>query len=231
MIAPFNILFEDNHLLVVFKKAGLLVQGDASGRANLLDLAKNYIKDKYGKPGRAFLGLVHRLDRQVAGIIVLARTSKAAGRLSTQFREHLVKKVYLAVVHGRPNPESGWLDDALVRQGFTTITTKPDDPGALKASLFYRTIETRVQTSLLEVDLLTGRRHQIRVQLATLGCPILGDRKYGSPLNPPDDSIGLMAVRLVFRHPTHGQEMAFEVLPPADWCWWPRKADRQIRQN
>lgn len=215
------VLYEDNHLLAVRKPAGLLVQGDSSGRANLLDLAKDYIKAKYNKPGRVFMGLVHRLDRQVAGAVVLARTSKAAGRLSTQFREHQTKKIYWAVVQGCLEPRAGTSLVYLARHGHKSVLALPDNPQAQPAGLTYRTMETGPETSLVEVDLLTGRRHQIRVQLSSLGHPIVGDRQYGSPAEPENDSLGLLARRLTVRHPTTGKKLTFEAPPPADWPWLP----------
>ncbi|MBU2547726.1 MAG: RNA pseudouridine synthase [Proteobacteria bacterium] len=204
------VLYEDNHILAVHKPAGLLVQGDASGRPNLLDLAKAYLKSKYNKPGRVFLGLVHRLDRQVGGVVVLARTSKAAARLSAQFRENRVQKVYWARVGGRPEPPAGECETYLIRQGSRNVPARPEEPGARAASLSYRTLAAGLETSLVEIELHTGRRHQIRAQLAALGHPILGDRKYGSTVPPLRDAIALSARRLTFEHPTLGRSVTIE---------------------
>lgn len=216
-----QILFEDNHLLAVIKPAGLLVQGDATGRPTLLELARDYLKVKYHKPGRVFLGLVHRLDRQAAGVMVLARTSKAAGRLSAQFRDHLVKKEYWAVIHGVLSPPEGNSRMHLARQGRKSVPVGPNHPWARAAGLAYRTIETGRGASLVQIDLETGRRHQIRVQLAALGHPILGDVLYGSTTAPRQDSIGLLARSLIIRHPIKGEEITFEAAPPGDWPWLP----------
>ena len=204
------VLYEDNHLLAVDKPAGLLVQGDATGRPNLLDLGKKYLRVKYNKPGRVFLGLVHRLDRQASGVVVLARTSKAAGRLSAQFRNNEVKKIYLARVHGRLDPPAGTSEVFLAREGSKSVVTGPEAPGARPASLSFRTLEAGPEASLVEIDLHTGRRHQIRAQMAALGHPILGDLKYGSPVPPHQDSIALLARSLTFRHPTRDLEMTVE---------------------
>ena len=216
-----SVLFEDNHLLVMAKPAGLLVQGDHTGRDNLLDLGKDYLKKKYNKPGRVFLGLVHRLDRQVAGVVVLARTSKAAKRLSAQFRERGVRKIYWAVVHGRPDPPDGLHELALVREGHKSVPAALGTAKAQPASLSYRTLDTGPGSSLLEIDLHTGRRHQIRAQLSALGHPILGDGLYGSPENPPGDSIGLLARSLTVHHPIGREPLTFECPLPRDWPWLP----------
>ncbi len=216
-----QILFEDNHLLAVIKPAGLLVQGDATGRPTLLELAKDYLKVKYRKPGRVFLGLVHRLDRQAAGVVVLARTSKAAGRLSAQFRDRLVKKEYWAVIQGVLSPSEGTSRMHLARQSRKSVPVGQNHPSARVAGLTYHTIQTGPTASLVHIDLETGRRHQIRVQLAALGHPILGDVLYGSTMAPQQDSIGLLARSLIIRHPTKGDEIILEAEPPHDWPWLP----------
>jgi 23S rRNA pseudouridine1911/1915/1917 synthase len=214
---PIPILYEDNHLLVVQKPAGLLTQGDDTSRPNLLDLTKEYIKVRYQKPGRVFLGMVHRLDRPVAGVIVLARTSKAASRLSEQFRQATPHKVYLAVVHGRVEPEAGWLEATLVWTGMKSRTAAKGEPDGRWCRLSYRTVGVDQTISRLEVTLETGRRHQIRAQLAAIGHPIVGDRLYGSPVRLPGEAIGLWAARLSFLHPTQGERLSFESLPGPDW--------------
>lgn len=216
-----SVLYEDNHLLVVHKPAGILAQDDGSGRPDLLNQAKDYLRLKYNKPGRVFVGLVHRLDRQVAGVVVLARTSKAAGRLSAQFRDHSTRKIYWAVVHGALRPPTGTSEIHLLWNDRLSVPADPARPGAQRAALAYRTLETGPASSLVEVDLLTGRRHQIRAQLAALGHPILGDRLYGSSLEPRGDAIGLLARRLTVRHPTRDELLTFDAPPAPDWPWLP----------
>jgi 23S rRNA pseudouridine1911/1915/1917 synthase len=215
------VLFEDNHLLVVSKPPGMLVQGDRSNRPALLDLAKEYIRIKYRKPGRVYLGLVHRLDRLVGGAIVLARTSKAAERLSLQFRTHQVDKRYWAVVHGTLSPPAGRSTVHLLRKGHLSVVVDGHVAEARKAGLTYRTLDTGDQTSLVEVILETGRRHQIRAQLSGLGHPVCGDPLYGSFRPPENDSIGLFSRFLTFDHPTTGSEMTFEAQLPRNWPWLP----------
>jgi 23S rRNA pseudouridine1911/1915/1917 synthase len=212
------VLYEDNHILGLYKPAGLLVQGDRTGRVSLLNLAKEYIKMKYHKPGRVFIGLVHRLDRQVAGAVVLARTSKAAGRLSAQFRTHTARKIYWAAVHGRPKVREANLDMHLVRRGRKSVAAAPLTPGARPARLSYSTIDTWPRASLLEINLETGRRHQIRAQLAALGHPILGDRLYGSTCQTTGQAIGLLARSLTIKHPTRDHEITLTA-PPEGHIW------------
>ena len=214
-----NILYEDNHLLCVIKPPGMLSQGDKTGDISVLDVAKAYLKKKYQKPGNVYLGLVHRLDRPVGGVVVFARTSKAARRLSEAFRTRAVEKHYLAVVSGRPDPESGELFDFLKKAGTKTIVTTPDDPGGKEAILRYDTLETIDEKSLVSVELLTGRRHQIRVQLARSGSPVIGDVKYGGQSIPPGGMIALFAHRLVIPHPISGNPVDFSARPPDDIPW------------
>ncbi|MEW6264746.1 MAG: RluA family pseudouridine synthase [Thermodesulfobacteriota bacterium] len=216
-----GIIYEDNHLLVVVKPAGTLAQGDATGRPNLLDQAKADLKVRHGRPGRVFLGLVHRLDRQAAGIMVLARTSKAATRLAEQFRDRRVQKVYWAVVHGRPEPPAGELTSRLIRRENKSIEARPQEPGGRPAHLSYRTLARGTKTALVEINLHTGRRHQIRAQLAALGHPLLGDGRYGSNVPPANDSIALFARALTLVHPTRGETMTFTADPSSDWPWLP----------
>ena len=217
----FSVLYEDNHLLVVVKPPGILAQGDSTGRPNLLDQAKDYIRITYNKPGRAFLGLVHRLDRQVGGVMVFARTSKAAGRLSAQFREKTAQKLYMAVVHGAPDPPEGELINRLVRRGRKTVTAGTADSKAQEGALLYKTLQTGFSSSLLDIQLLTGRRHQIRFQLSEAGHPIVGDTLYGSSVPFKADSIGLWAHTIVFSHPTRDEALTFTAQPPSDWPWLP----------
>jgi 23S rRNA pseudouridine1911/1915/1917 synthase len=207
----------DNHLLVLYKPAGLIMQRDTPGKANLLDLAKGWIKREFGKPGRAYAGLVHRLDAPVAGVIVLARTSKAAARLSEQFRQGRVDKTYLAVVHGRPSQNKAQLVNHLERNGrLSRMVTQPTEMSR-EARLTYSLLETRPNLSCLQIDLETGRHHQIRVQLSAMGFPILGDKAYGASEFLVDGRIALMARRLAFDHPTQKRRMQFEAPLPSGW--------------
>ena len=217
-----RVLHEDNHLLVVEKPAGLLVQGDRSGDRTLLDEARKYLKVKYAKPGNVYIGLVHRLDRNVSGVVVLARTSKAAGRLSARFRAGEVGKTYLAVVEGRPpggdRELRSWLAAAGDARGVTRAAAGPF-PGAKEALLRYRVLESEADSSLLEVRPVTGRRHQIRAQLALAGWPLLGDVKYGAGRRLPGRRIGLHAWKIVFPHPVGGRPLEIVCEPPVDWPW------------
>jgi 23S rRNA pseudouridine1911/1915/1917 synthase len=217
-----EVLYEDNHLLAVIKPAGLLVQGDRSGDATLLDQARAYLKQKYAKTGRVYLGLVHRLDRNVSGVVLLARTSKAAGRLSTQFRDGTVAKVYRAVVAGRPGPDPGewrsWLLAKGDAQGVTRAETQPF-PGAKEAWLRYDVVESSGGWSLVQVRPVTGRRHQIRAQFALAGHPLLGDVKYGSLRRLADHRIALHALSLTVTHPVSGESLTLTAQLPADWPW------------
>ena len=227
------VIFEDNHLLVVNKPAGLLAQGDRSGDPTLLDVAGQYIRRKYEKPGNVYLGLVHRLDRNVSGVVILARTSKAAGRLSRQFRDSEVEKTYLAIVAGRPPAQAGDLHAWLAGQGDSRGVTRAEPrecPGAREGLLRYETVayaEGKETVgahgfTLLEVHPVTGRRHQIRAQLALAGCPLLGDVKYGCPVPLPGRRIALHALQLALAHPVGGRPMTWKAEPPPDWPWPPR---------
>jgi 23S rRNA pseudouridine1911/1915/1917 synthase len=219
------VFFEDNHLLVLYKPAGLLIQRDHKNKACLLDLAKAWIKVRYAKPGRVFIGMVHRLDAPVAGVVVLARTSKAAGRLSGQFREGRVEKEYLAVVNGRPPQPSSRLVHHLVRDGRISRPVSAPSPGSREAALRYRILEARDRSSLLSIFLETGRRHQIRAQLAQIKCPIFGDRAYGAPQTLPHGRIALMAYRLVITHPTLARPVVSRCPTPLGWPWETAEAD------
>jgi 23S rRNA pseudouridine1911/1915/1917 synthase len=209
----------DNHLLVLYKPAGLIMQRDIKDTVNLLDLAKGWIKERFAKPGRVFAGMVHRLDAPVAGVIVLARTSKAASRLSAQFRDGTVRKTYLAVVCGRPAQPGGRLVDAMERAGRLSRIVPASTPGSQEARLTYKVTAEGADRSVLEIQLETGRRHQIRVQLSALGCPIVGDLAYGAPHGMAHGRIALMARRLSFDHPTLGDQMEFVAPIPAGWPW------------
>ncbi len=220
---PLTVLHEDNHLLVVCKPAGLLTQGDASGHVTLMDLAKAYLKERYAKPGNVYLGLVHRLDRNVSGVVALARTSKAAARLSAQFRERSVRKSYLAVVEGGPAESTGELvhhmGDRADGDGRTPLAAAPF-PGSKEARLRWRRIATAdADRAVLLVQPITGRRHQIRAQLAAAGWPIAGDRKYGASVLLPDRALALHAWRLELKHPVGGTALTFTAPPPCRDPW------------
>lgn len=207
------VFHEDNHLLVLYKPAGLIMQRGRSAKPNLVDLAKAWLKVRYNKPGRVFAGMVHRLDAPVAGVLVLARTSKAAARLSEQFRQNRVRKTYLAVVQGRPAQPDGRLVHRLVRWGRYSRVAEE----GREAALSYRLLESGAAQSLLEVHLETGRRHQIRAQLAAMGCPILGDTAYGASGALPHGCIALLARQLAFVHPTRQTPMAYVSPAPVGW--------------
>ena len=219
-MSDLSVIYEDNHILVVNKAAGLLVQGDQTGDESLVDIAKRYIKDKYQKPGNVFLGLVHRLDRPTTGVIVLARTSKALTRLNQQFKDRLTKKVYRAVVSGSPEPKAR-LEHFLKKNSSqnksfhypkNTLNTK-------HAILRYRHIEQLRSYHVLEIELETGRHHQIRVQLAAVGLHIKGDLKYGAKRPNQNGSIHLHAQSLALAHPTTKEEMKFIAPYPDDVIW------------
>lgn len=216
-----DILFEDNHLLVVNKQGGMLVQGDKTGDEPLLDAGKRYIKEKYNKPGAVFLGVVHRLDRPVSGVTVLARTSKALSRMNRLFQTREVEKTYWAVSHiAPPSAEAKlvhWLQKDS-RRNVTQAFTKERE-GAKRAELSYRLLSQKKDQYLVEVLPLTGRPHQIRVQLASMGCPIAGDLKYGFPTPHPDQNISLHARRLSFVHPVRKEPLEI-IAPLPDKPYW-----------
>ena len=217
-----EVLYEDNHLLAVNKPAGLLVQGDHSGDRTLLDVAGSYLKHKYDKPGRVYLGLVHRLDRNVSGVVLLATTSKAAGRLSGQFRDGTVDKVYRAVAAGRPPHGEGELRSWLAAKGDARgVTRAEQEPfaGARESLLRYTVVESKGGWSLVEVKPVTGRRHQIRAQLALEGHPLLGDVKYGSSRRLKDHRIALHALSLTVSHPVGGKPLTLTAPLPGNWPW------------
>ena len=209
-----RVLYEDNHLLVVEKPANVPVQADASGDEDLLTACKAYIKEKYQKPGEVYLGLVHRLDRPVGGVMVFARTSKAAARLTEQFSAHRARKRYAAIVEGEA-PAEGRLTDFLLKNESTNTTAvvAVGTPGAKQAKLSFRTLAREKGLSLLDVDLQTGRPHQIRVQLSHAGFPIHGDQRY-NPNARVGEQIRLWAYALTIAHPTLKEEMTFYALPP-----------------
>ena len=216
-----EILFEDNHLIIINKEASDLVQADATGDEVLGDRVKAYIKRKYKKPGEVFLGVVHRLDRPVTGAVIFARTSKALSRMNEQFKEHKVKKTYWAIVKNRPEKEEGELVHYLIKDEEKNKSyAYPKPKGKAKeARLTYKLIGTTNTFFLLEVDLQTGRHHQIRCQLAKIGCPIKGDLKYGFPRSDPDGGIHLHARRIRFTHPVTNEPIEVIAAPPKDQLW------------
>ena len=216
-----EVVYEDNHIIIVNKQSGEIVQGDKTGDRPLSDLVKDYIKDRYAKPGAVFLGVVHRLDRPVSGLVVFARTSKALTRLNKMFAEGEVHKTYWAIVKNMPKQLEGTLENWLVRNEKQNKSYAYDRerPNAKKAILKYRTIGHSDNYTLLEVQLMTGRHHQIRCQLAAMGCPIKGDLKYGAKRSNPDGSISLLARRVEFVHPVSKEPICVEAPLPADNLW------------
>jgi len=217
-----TILHEDTHLLAVVKPAGLLVQGDRSGDPTLLDACKAYLKARYDKPGNVYLGLVHRLDRPVSGVVLLARTSKAAGRLSAQFRERRVRKTYLAVVEGRTripwDALTHHVADRADARGRTRCEAAPF-AGSREARLTFHVLVDGERRSVLRVVPETGRRHQIRAQLAKVGHPVVGDVKYGAAAALPDRAIALHAWRLEVAHPVGGAPVVLTAPAPRHAPW------------
>lgn len=216
-----TVVYEDNHIIIVNKTASEIVQGDKTGDVPLSETVKQYLKEKYHKPGNVFIGVTHRLDRPVSGLVVFAKTSKALSRLNEMFKNSEVKKTYWAIVKQTPAETEGELVNYLVRnekqnKNYAYDTEKP---GSKKAVLHYRLIARSDNYSLLEVDLKTGRHHQIRCQLAKMGCPIKGDLKYGFPRSNPDGSICLHARHVRFVHPV-SKELIDVVAPvPSDNLW------------
>ena len=222
-----EVVYEDNHIIIVNKQSGEIVQGDKTGDRPLSDIVKDYIKEKYQKPGAVFLGVVHRLDRPVSGLVIFARTSKALTRLNKMFVEGEVHKTYWAIVKketGTRSQDTGeWhtLTHWLVRNEKQNKSYAYDHekPNAKKAILKYRTIGQSDNYTLLEVNLMTGRHHQIRCQLAAMGCPIKGDLKYGAPRSNPDGSISLMSRRVEFIHPVSKAPIIVDAPIPQDPLW------------
>ncbi|MCJ8165170.1 RluA family pseudouridine synthase [Pontibacter sp. E15-1] len=218
-----EVLYEDNHVLAVNKPAGLLVHGDETGDVTLADLAKEYIREKYNKPGNVFVGVVHRLDRPVSGVVLLAKTSKALARLNELFRSKKTQKTYWAVVANRPAQEKGTLVHWLIKDGSKNMTKAyaKENRSGLRSELHYKLLQEQQGKYLLEVNPITGRSHQIRVQLASMRCPILGDLKYGASQPLPDKSIALHARQLQFEHPTLKTNITVSALPPQNATWSP----------
>ncbi|SDO57634.1 23S rRNA pseudouridine1911/1915/1917 synthase [Alkalicoccus daliensis] len=215
------IIYEDNHVIVVEKPVNIPVQEDATGDKDMLTLLKEDIKVRYQKPGNVYLGLVHRLDRPVGGVMVFAKTSKAASRLSDAMRRQAFDKKYLAAVRGKPQKDAGRLEHYLWKdKNKNQVYVKPKGKeGAKKALLEYNVIASHRELALINVALYTGRSHQIRVQLSEIGCPIYGDQKYGSSVNKPGEQIALWAHELSFEHPVKKEMMSFKANPPKEYPW------------
>lgn len=216
-----KVVYEDNHIIIVSKRSGEIVQGDKTGDKTLADEVKAYIKEKYAKPGNVFLGITHRLDRPVWGLVVFARTSKALARLNDMFREGYVNKTYWAICQNAPKVPEATLTHWLTRNERQNKSYAYDKevPGAKKAVLHYRTIGKSERYTLIEVKLMTGRHHQIRCQLAKIGCPIKGDLKYGARRSNPDGSISLLARKIEFAHPVSKEHICVESEVPDDKLW------------
>jgi 23S rRNA pseudouridine1911/1915/1917 synthase len=220
-ITDADILYEDNHLIAVNKRAGDIVQVDDTGDESLDEKVKKYIAKKYNKPNGAFLGVVHRLDRPVSGVILFAKTSKALERINKMFKGREMHKTYYAIVRKRPQPEAGNLVHYLIKNPQKNVTKAHDKEvaGSQRSELNYKLVGERDGYYVIEVDPITGRPHQIRVQLSTLGCPIVGDNKYGYPRGSLRKSICLHARRLQFIHPVKNEPILIVAPLPKDGFW------------
>lgn len=216
-----QVLYEDNHIIIVDKQPGEIVQADKTGDEPLVDIVRRYLKEKYNKPGNVFCGVAHRLDRPTSGLVVFAKTSKALARLNEMFRRGEVHKTYRAITRNAPDPSLGRLTHYLttVERNNKTYVSAVPKCGAKEAILTYRTIGHSDRYHLLEINLLTGRKHQIRAQLAAIGCPIRGDLKYGDRRSNPDGSISLQAWKIEFEHPVSHQHIEVTAPLPADPLW------------
>jgi 23S rRNA pseudouridine1911/1915/1917 synthase len=229
-----KVIYEDNHIIAVYKPAGVLTQGDRTGDVNLMDMVKDYLKEKYNKPGNVFLGLVHRLDKPVSGIVLFGKTSKGASRLSEQFRNHTIQKTYHGIVVGKPTEQKGSIKEKVNKisffaEGFTNKTDEEllaEIKKATKtrtAELDYEVVKSNEKYSLLKILPKTGRFHQIRIQMQQMGCPILGDVKYGLPAQAgisqpmPDRSIALSATAISFKSATDDKTINLEISLPESW--------------
>ncbi|MCL2042430.1 MAG: RluA family pseudouridine synthase [Bacteroidales bacterium] len=216
-----TIIYEDNHLIVVNKSPSEIVQGDKTGDAPLSDAVKLYIKNRYNKPGAVFLGVVHRLDRPVSGLVIFAKTSKALTRMNEMLRNNEIKKYYWAITCQQPYPEENTLTNHLEKNEKLnkSFVVAEQSKRAKKATLAYRLLAASDNYFLVEVELFTGRHHQIRVQLAHIGCPVKGDLKYGAPTSNKDASISLHARKVSFVHPVSKELLTLEAPPPNDPLW------------
>lgn len=219
------ILYEDNHLLGIVKPVNVPTQEDSSGDPDLLTLLKEDVKQRYNKPGNVYMGLVHRLDRPVGGAMIFAKTSKAASRLSETVRSRALRKKYMAVLHGKLPARSGTLHDWLLKNPSTNTVSvvRKGTPGAKEAILDYNVLVYTDGLTLVEIELHTGRSHQIRVQFSHAGCPLYGDQKYGKELNKPGQQIALWSVLVGFPHPVTKEDVTLRSTPPLQYPWdlWP----------
>ncbi len=226
-----TIIYEDNHLLCVAKRPGEIVQGDKTGDEPMSEALKGWLKVKYSKPGNVYLGVIHRLDRPVGGLVIFAKTSKALSRMNELFRKGDVSKRYWAIVTARPPKVADTVEQWLVRneqQNKSYIARQGEaTPGAKLARLSYRLLASGERYHLVEVELHTGRHHQIRCQLASLGCPIRGDLKYGAPRSNPDASISLLSRRILFTHPVSGERIDLVAPVPDERLW--KELEQAIR--
>jgi len=220
-VSELQVLYEDNHLIAVNKRPGDIVQGDKTGDEPLSELVKRYIGSKYQKPGAVFLGTIHRIDRPVSGVVLFARTSKALERMNEQFRSREVQKTYWAVTQQIPNPVEGKLVHYLVKKESLnkSFASLQETQGSSRCELDYRVLASTERYTLVQVLPLTGRHHQIRVQLSAIGCPIKGDLKYGAKRSNPDGSIHLHARKLEFLHPVTKDPISIEAKVPKDNLW------------
>ena len=216
-----EILYEDNHIIAVNKQPSDIVQADKTGDEPLSEKVKKYIKKKYNKPGAVFLGVVHRIDRPVSGVIIFAKTSKALSRLNTLFREKKIKKTYLAIVKNKPSPTKNTLIHYLKKNNLKNKSSafKKNVEGSLKSELEYKLIKSLDNYYLLKITPKTGRHHQIRVQLSTIGCPIKGDLKYGAKRSNKNASINLHAYKVEFTHPVKKNNIIISATPPKENIW------------
>lgn len=220
-IVPIPILYEDNHLIAVHKPNGLLIQGDKTGDITLIDLIKAHLKDKYQKPGNVFLGLIHRIDRPAAGIVVFAKTSKALARMNQLFHDRKVRKIYLAIVEHRTPINEGLITHYLKKneKNNKAYISEIEKKGYLKAELYLSFITSSDKFHLLGIELHTGRHHQIRAQLSHLGSPIRGDLKYGAHRSLPNGGIDLLSYHLEFPHPVTGEMISITTQVPENNPW------------
>lgn len=236
-MADIAILYEDNHLLGIVKPVNIPTQGDASGDEDLLNLLKEDLRERYAKPGNVYLGLVHRLDRPVGGAMIFAKTSKAASRLSDAVRTRKLDKTYVAVVRGTPAKGEGRLTNTLLKDERNNMVSivPSGTPGGKDAILDYKVIgsQPKYNLSLIRIKLLTGRSHQIRVQLSGIGCPLYGDQKYGSEVNTPGEQLALWSIHVGFPHPVSKSPVDLISLPPKahPWGLWDERMYKQAAED